>query len=205
MQYYGPDYELDVRASNMENANSRDYLEKIKTQVIENLKKTAHAPSVQLTEVPRTTLTGATDEDDDILDDEDEDMNKDVRTTKRRWDQRVTRDDEIDESEDEEEARANGVTPKDVPKRRNISAGPDVEMGSASPAPIPEAESAKVSEPEVPEQAQPEELKGPEATPVEATAAAVEDPTSFDVPMTDAAAEVVEPAPQTEPTIAEQQ
>lgn len=129
----------------MENANSKDYLEKIKTQVIENLKKTAHAPSVQLTEVPRTTLAGTTDEDEDILDDEDEDMNKDVRTTKRSWDQRVTRDDELDESEDEEQARANGITAKEGPKRRNVSAGPDVEMQSASPA--PEASSSKVSEP----------------------------------------------------------
>ena len=52
-EYYGPDYELDVRASNMENANSKDYLEKIKIQVIENLKKTAHAPSVQMQEIGR--------------------------------------------------------------------------------------------------------------------------------------------------------
>lgn len=106
----------------MENANSKDYLEKIKIQVIENLKQTAHAPSVQMTDVPRTTIVGGTEEDEDILDDLDEDENKDVRTTKRRWDQRITRDDELDESEDEEESHANGVRGQDGPsKRRNTA------------------------------------------------------------------------------------
>jgi histone deacetylase 1/2 len=104
----------------MENANSKEYLEKIKIQVIENLKQTAHAPSIQMTDVPRTTITGGTDEDDDILDDLDEDDNKDVRSTKRRWDQRITRDDELDESDDEEQARANGVHKQNgANKRRN--------------------------------------------------------------------------------------
>ncbi|KAH8680056.1 histone deacetylase-like protein RpdA/Rpd3 [Tricladium varicosporioides] len=142
-EYYGPDYELDVRSSNMENANSKDYLEKIKIQVIENLKKTAHAPSVQMTDVPRTTLTGATDNDDDEMDDQDEDENKDTRHTKRRWDQRITRDDELDESEDEEEARANGIQPQNGQiKRRNImdyqnpnTAASDVDMDSGMVTP----------------------------------------------------------------------
>jgi histone deacetylase 1/2 len=143
-QYYGPDYELDVRSSNMENANSKDYLEKIKIQVIENLKKTAHAPSVQMTDIPRTTLTGGTEDDDHELDDMDEDDNKDTRNTKRRWDQRITRDDELEESEDEEEAHANGVRPQDgQTKRRNImdyqnvnAAASDVDMDSGMASPV---------------------------------------------------------------------
>src|SRR4051794_12780950 len=105
----------------MDNANSKDYLEKIKIQVIENLKRTAHAPSVQMTDVPRTTITGGIDEDEDILDDLDEDENVDTRSSKRRNDQRITRDDELDESEDEEENYKNGVRPQDGPsKRRNM-------------------------------------------------------------------------------------
>ena len=142
-KYYGPDYELDVRASNMENANSRDYLDKIKNQVIANLRKTAHAPSVQSTEIPRTTLLGGTDEDEDILDDADEDMNKDVRHTERSWDKHVTRDDEFDESDDEEQNRANGVHSQPGPsKRRNImdyqnpnTAASDIEMDSGIATP----------------------------------------------------------------------
>ncbi|EHL02310.1 putative Histone deacetylase RPD3 [Glarea lozoyensis 74030] len=143
-EYYGPDYELDVRSSNMENANSKDYLEKIKIQVIENLKKTAHAPSVQMTDIPRTTLTGGTEDDDHELDDMDEDDNKDTRHTKRRWDQRITRDDELEESEDEEEAHANGVRPQEGQiKRRNImdyqnanAAASDVDMDSGIASPV---------------------------------------------------------------------
>ncbi|KAH8761123.1 hypothetical protein F5883DRAFT_563245 [Diaporthe sp. PMI_573] len=107
-EYYGPDYELNVRPSNMENANSTEYLEKIKNAVIENLKKTG-TPSVQMQDVPRQSLGAMTDEDDAELDDLDNDRNKDVRMTQRRWEQKVTRDDEFEESDDEEMAEANGV------------------------------------------------------------------------------------------------
>lgn len=47
-EYYGPTYRLDVPPSNMDDLNTRDYLEKIKEQVFENLRNTAFtAPSVQ--------------------------------------------------------------------------------------------------------------------------------------------------------------
>jgi histone deacetylase 1/2 len=144
-QYYGPDYELDVRASNMENANSSDYLEKIKVQVIENLKKTTFAPSVQMQDVPREPMSGMTEEEEAELDDLDEDENKDSRLTQRRWDARVTRDDELDESEDEEESRIshmNGVRAQNgTKKRRNImdyqnpNAVSDMEMDSGVASP----------------------------------------------------------------------
>lgn len=91
----------------MENANSTEYLEKIKNAVVENLKKTA-APSVQMQDVPRQSL-GMTDEDEAELDDLDEDQNRDARMTQRRWDKHVARDDEFEESDDEEMAEANGV------------------------------------------------------------------------------------------------
>lgn len=138
----------------MENANSKDYLEKIKIQVIENLKKTAHAPSVQMTDVPRTTIMGGTDEDEAELDDLDEDENKDVRSTKRQWDQRITRDDELDESEDEEENRANGIRPQNgVSKRRNMmdyqTSNPvasDVDMDSGVGTPLQNEVDDMVSE-----------------------------------------------------------
>jgi histone deacetylase 1/2 len=97
-----------------------------------------------MTDIPRTTLTGGTEDDDHELDDMDEDENKDTRHTKRRWDQRITRDDELEESEDEEEAHANGVRPQDGQiKRRNImdyqnanAAASDVEMESGMASPV---------------------------------------------------------------------
>lgn len=101
----------------MDNANSPEYLEKIKVQVIENLKRTTFAPSVQMTDVPRDP-----DEDpDNILDDLDEDEHKDQRYTSRRWDKYVEKDGELSESEDEDENDNNGVRPQPGErKRRNI-------------------------------------------------------------------------------------
>ncbi|KAF4624270.1 hypothetical protein G7Y89_g13903 [Cudoniella acicularis] len=222
-EYYGPDYELDVRSSNMENANSKDYLEKIKIQVIENLKKTAHAPSVQMTDVPRTTLTGATDEDDAILDDMDEDDNKDTRHTKRRWDQHITRDDELDESEDEEESRANGVRPQNGQvKRRNImdyqnanTVASDVEMDSGLVTPegrneVDDAVTAMATEANAEVNAELMEKKtldataaesgevGPSNAPSRAHSVKPAVDTDGDIDMTGDALEAPAPKPQTE-------
>ncbi len=129
----------------MENANSSDYLEKIKVQVIENLKKTTFAPSVQMQDVPREPMGGMTEEEEAELDDLDEDENKDSRHTQRRWDARVTRDDELDESEDEEEnriAEMNGVRAQNGTKKRpnmmdyqNPNAVSDVDMDSGVASP----------------------------------------------------------------------
>ncbi|KAI0160711.1 histone deacetylase RpdA/Rpd3 [Xylariaceae sp. FL1272] len=112
-EYYGPDYELAVRASNMENANSPEYLEKIKNQLIENLRRTAHVPSVQMQDVPSHSLGAMSDEEEAELDDMDEDENKDVRMTQRRWDQRIERDNEYEDSDNEDMDKANGVSRMD--------------------------------------------------------------------------------------------
>lgn len=104
----------------MDNANSAEYLRKIKIQVIENLKRTAFAPSVQMTDVPRDP-EGMDDEADAVLDDADEDEHKDTRYTRRRWDKYVEKDGELSESEDEEENQRNGVHRQPgIRRRRNI-------------------------------------------------------------------------------------
>lgn len=105
----------------MDNANTKDYLEKIRSQVVENLKRTAFAPSVQMTDVPRNPLLeGMDDEADDVLDDLDEDENKDKRFTQRRFDQYVEKPGELSDSEDEEENAVNGVRRQpNVLRRRN--------------------------------------------------------------------------------------
>lgn len=150
-EYYGPDYELNVRSSNMENANSKEYLEKIKIQVIENLKKTAFAPSVQMQDVPRQPFGGMTEEEEAELDDLDEDENKDTRHTQRRWDKAIARDDELDESDDDEEIDyANGVRQQDgVQKRKNImdyqnpnSVDSEAASGVQTPNVLPEVDAA---------------------------------------------------------------
>ena len=117
MKYYAPDYELDVRTSNMDNANTPEYLSKIKTQVLENLKRTAFAPSVQMAEVPPDPV-GLDDDADAALDDMDEDENKDSRWTDRRWDKHTEKNGELSDSEDEETNSRNGVRRQPRAKRR---------------------------------------------------------------------------------------
>ncbi|KAM0343222.1 hypothetical protein ACHAPU_008815 [Fusarium lateritium] len=109
-EYYAPDFELNVRSSNMENSNSREYLEKITSAVIDNLRQTGPAPSVQLQDVPRKPFGGMTDEEEAELDDMDEDENKDVRMSEHRWDKHVEHDNEFEPSDDDDMARANGAT-----------------------------------------------------------------------------------------------
>jgi histone deacetylase 1/2 len=92
----------------MDNANSREYLEKIRVQVIENLKRTTFAPSVQMQDVPRDSLA-MNDEDEAAMDDLDEDENPDRRRTQRRFDKYVEKDGELSESEDEDMNEANGI------------------------------------------------------------------------------------------------
>ncbi|KAJ5661129.1 Histone deacetylase RPD3 [Penicillium longicatenatum] len=141
-EYFAPDYELDVRPSNMDNANTKDYLDKIRIQVIENLKRTAFAPSVQMTDVPRNPLVdGMDDEADDVMDDLDEDENKDKRFTQRRFDQYVEKPGELlSDSEDEDENAANGVRRQPGAMRRRNQANyrnlddSGLDSGIATPA-----------------------------------------------------------------------
>ena len=122
----------------MHNSNSHDYLEKIKNAVIDNLRSLDHAPSVQMTDVPRDSMA-MNDEDDAILDDLDEDEHPDRRHTKRRWDKYVEKDGELEESEDEEENHANGVHRQpNGHRRRNIMdyQNPDAEPDDPAEAEI---------------------------------------------------------------------
>ncbi|PHH93391.1 hypothetical protein CDD83_3704 [Cordyceps sp. RAO-2017] len=116
-EYYAPDFELNVRSSNMENSNSREYLEKITAAVVDNLRQTGPAPSVQMQDVPRKPFGGMTDEEEAELYDLDEDENKDVRMTEHRWDKRVQNDAEFEASDDEDTSRANGATRRKGNKR----------------------------------------------------------------------------------------
>jgi histone deacetylase 1/2 len=47
-EYYGPDYELDVRPSNMTDYNTTQYLDKLRENVFEILRDKDAAPSVPL-------------------------------------------------------------------------------------------------------------------------------------------------------------
>ncbi|KAJ2738911.1 histone deacetylase (class I) Clr6 [Coemansia sp. Cherry 401B] len=53
LDHYGPEYLLDVPASNMNNLNTPEQLQQLCTEIHENLRHIPHAPSVQMQEVPR--------------------------------------------------------------------------------------------------------------------------------------------------------
>lgn len=122
MQYFGPDYELDVRPCNMSNANTVEYLGKIRNEIMENLNKTEFAPSVQMTRVPQSPILGGMSEDDDnALNDHDEDVHKDNRFTQRGFDRYLERADELSDSEDGETKAHYGIhNQTDQFRRRNI-------------------------------------------------------------------------------------
>jgi histone deacetylase 1/2 len=101
VQYYGPDFRLAVRPSTAENNNSKQYLDKITTQILKNLREVTFAPSVQISDVPRQSLATSNDEDAEMMD-LDEDEHRDVRSTQYRRDIMVTHaDGYVSDGEDE--------------------------------------------------------------------------------------------------------
>ncbi|KAG5437990.1 hypothetical protein PCANB_000337 [Pneumocystis canis] len=96
-EYYGPTYELNVPASNMQNMNSKEYLEKIKVEVLKNLSRTRFAPSVQMQDVPR--------DRDNSSEEQDEDLDKQVL-----WNKLPQRPDEFSDSEDEGDGNRRNIT-----------------------------------------------------------------------------------------------
>jgi len=133
-EYFAPDYELDVRPSNMENANSHDYLHKIKSTVIENIRRTGK-PSVEaFTDIAPNPFLGRMDSDgEDEDNDDDADLNPDVRMTQRQRDQQIEHEGELyDESEDEDYKNSLGVRAQPgVKKRRHITDFPNPNAAAA--------------------------------------------------------------------------
>lgn len=129
-EYFAPDYELDVRPSNMENANSHDYLHKIKSAVIENIRRTGR-PSVEafttIPDVPGSLGRHMDSEAEDEEDDEDVDANPDKRVTQRQRDKQIEHDGELYDASDDEDYKNNlGVRGQPgQKKRRNITDFPN--------------------------------------------------------------------------------
>ncbi|KAK0551577.1 hypothetical protein OC844_006556 [Tilletia horrida] len=103
MSYFGPDYKLDVPKNSMEDYNSREYLEDIKSQIIDNLRSLPGAPSAPMQEVPRGPLFGVGRRGEDELSN-DEDSDLDTRITQRIKDAHVERygDELSDDGEDDD-------------------------------------------------------------------------------------------------------
>ena len=99
IQYFGPEYKLEVPQTSMDNLNTREYLDNLRTKIIDNLRQLPSAPGVQMQETPRTTLNPA---DVEVSDGEDSDL--DERISQRLRDAHVQRwDDELSGDEAEED------------------------------------------------------------------------------------------------------
>ncbi|KAL7410038.1 hypothetical protein BDY24DRAFT_190347 [Mrakia frigida] len=74
--YFGPDYELDVKASNMEDLNTPEYLNKLKTAIFEQMRDTDFAPSVQINSVPTLAHDHEDENENEDMEDPDERKNR---------------------------------------------------------------------------------------------------------------------------------
>lgn len=100
IDYYAPDYRLHIMPSNMENLNSREYLEKCRNRIIDNLRHLPGAPSVPLgTNLPPDALHSDNDDDDD----QDPDL-RPGRDVSRRLPEN-----ELSDSDDEDDRRHDGA------------------------------------------------------------------------------------------------
>ncbi|KDN38203.1 hypothetical protein K437DRAFT_240226 [Tilletiaria anomala UBC 951] len=109
MHYFGPEYKLDVPRTSMEDLNSREYLEGLRTKIIENLRSLPFAPSAQMVDVPRVPLTLNSSAAAELSGNEDSDLDR--RISRRLRDAHIQRyGDELsgDEDEDEDPAREEG-------------------------------------------------------------------------------------------------
>jgi len=114
--YFGPDYKLDVRPSNMEDLNTPSYLNRMQEITVQNLRELGGPPGIGMQEVPRVPMF------DDVDENEDEDMeNPDDRRPQRMrdrkrmtlWDSQMAVDDSDDEDEggrrDRQDYKTNGA------------------------------------------------------------------------------------------------
>ncbi|VDB99310.1 unnamed protein product [Peniophora sp. CBMAI 1063] len=98
-EYFGPDYQLDVKPTNAEDLNTPQYTERIRTFIMEQLRQIQGPPSVQMQEIPIGPL-------DEVMDDPnmDEDMlDPDERRPQATLDARVQDPREFEDSDDEGE------------------------------------------------------------------------------------------------------
>lgn len=55
-EYFGPDFKLHIAPSNMANQNTGEYVDKIRSRLLENLRMLPHAPGVQMADIPEDSV-----------------------------------------------------------------------------------------------------------------------------------------------------
>eukprot|EP01114_Cavostelium_apophysatum_P013988 TRINITY_DN3506_c0_g1_i1.p1 TRINITY_DN3506_c0_g1~~TRINITY_DN3506_c0_g1_i1.p1 ORF type:complete len:480 (+),score=105.97 TRINITY_DN3506_c0_g1_i1:1612-3051(+) len=111
IEYYGPEYRLHVPHSNVENLNTKSYLEKCKNRILENIRRIGK-PNAAQHEVPPSNPVSE-DEDEEFQD-------ADSRRNQVQIDNRVQRRDEYSDSEDEDNRRNIDVENNGQPPVQNV-------------------------------------------------------------------------------------
>ncbi|GAA5821195.1 hypothetical protein JCM3770_005246 [Rhodotorula araucariae] len=81
LEYFGPEFKLDVPRNNMDNANSREYLDKTTASILEGLRNLPFAPSSQLHPVGLDLAPASDCEDSDADSDLDVRLSARIRST----------------------------------------------------------------------------------------------------------------------------
>ncbi|KAE9410758.1 histone deacetylase complex, catalytic component RPD3 [Gymnopus androsaceus JB14] len=106
-EYFGPDYQLDVKSSNTDDLNTPAYLNRVKQIVMENLRQCGGVPSVQMTDTPSLPIDAEMDDpnaDEDLL------IPPDVRRPQRLLDSRIQDDGELSDSDDRSVESGTGLS-----------------------------------------------------------------------------------------------
>ena len=89
-EYFGPDYKLHITPSNMANQNKSEYVDKIRSRLLENLRMLPHAPGVQMADIPEDSI------DLNKEGEKEDSKDKDKRNTMKLMDKRVEPDNEFE-------------------------------------------------------------------------------------------------------------
>jgi len=111
IEYFGPEYRLHFTPSNMENQNKKEYLEKVRNKILQNLEKISPAPNVPFHDVPSDALEVDERPDAELLDDDAKGGGQLGEEKKKLW------DGEIDESDGEDEKPNRNVSDAEPSKR----------------------------------------------------------------------------------------
>ena len=90
-EYFGPDFKLHIAPSNMMNQNTTEYMDKIRSRLLENLRMLPHAPGVQMADIPEDNVDINKDKEE-----EDSEADKDKRNTVKIMDKKIEHEAEFE-------------------------------------------------------------------------------------------------------------
>jgi len=129
-EYFGPDFKLHISPSNMANQNTKEYLDKIKSRLFENLRMLPCAPGVQMQPIPEDGIT---------VDEPEPEPSKgsdEQRVSILAYDKHVTPGNELSDSEDEGDGRRNEASYKKHKRMKHDESNGAAEPKVAIPTPV---------------------------------------------------------------------